>query len=270
MALYDIIDEIAGKQQTKTDTGDPRSYGAMIGIVAKNYDKDLKGRVCVSIPTRDNEANELKWVRVAYPSGGKTWGQYFLPEVGDQVLLVFENGNIEKPYIIGCVSKDGDKFLSGSVDADNQFKRIVTKNGNMIKFEDNKEGEGDKDKITITTAKSAHTVLMDNEKKLISITDNKGENKIDMKTEDGVIDIKAKSRLTIKVGDNISLILNGESGGVKLECSDLTISASQKMSVKTDGMLKVEGAQVSSKASSMYKLESGGMVSITGSPIKVG
>ena len=40
----------------------------MVGIVAKNYDKDMPGRVCVTIPTRDKDANELQWV--ARPTGG--------------------------------------------------------------------------------------------------------------------------------------------------------------------------------------------------------
>jgi uncharacterized protein involved in type VI secretion and phage assembly len=270
MALYDIIDEIAEKQGTKSDTGDPRVQGVMIGVVAKNYHKDMPGRVCVSIPTRENEANELQWVRVSHPSGGKAWGHYFLPEVGDQVLLVFEGGNIEKPYVVGCVEKDGDKFLRGSVDESNQIKRIVTKNGSELKFEDNREGEGEKDRITLTTAKQAHTLKLDNENGLIEITDKKGENSVKMQTKDGVMNVKAKSRVTIEVGDNIKVIMNGETGAIKVECKEFNVAASGKMMLKTDGMMKAEAAQIGHNASSMYKLESGGIVTIAGSPIKIG
>ena len=78
MGLYDIIDEITERQVTKTETGDNRIWGVMVGIVAKNYDPNssggggtgsnsgadaMDGRVCVTIPTRDTEANELKWAR---------------------------------------------------------------------------------------------------------------------------------------------------------------------------------------------------------------
>ena len=110
MGLFDIIDEIAESQIMKTDTGDNRIFGVMVGTVAKNYDKDMPGRVCVTIPVRDTEANELQWARVAMPSHGKGWGHYFQPEVGDQVLLAFEQGNIEKPYVIGCVPKESNSF----------------------------------------------------------------------------------------------------------------------------------------------------------------
>jgi uncharacterized protein involved in type VI secretion and phage assembly len=270
MALYDIIDEIAGKQITKSDTGDPRVYGAMIGIVAKNYDKDMPGRVCVTIPTRKEDANELQWARVAHPSGGKVWGHYFLPETGDQVLIVFEGGNIEKPYVVGCVSKDKDKFLSQSVDKDNTIKRIVTRHGSELKFEDKDESEGDKDRITLTTAKTKHTLKLDNENGLIELTDKEGKNSIRMKTVDGTMNIKAKSRITIEVGDGIKLIMNGETGAVRLECKELNVSATRKLSAKTDGMMKIDASQVGANASSMCKIDSGGIVSIAGSPVKIG
>ena len=110
MGLYDVIDDIAEKQVMKTDTGDNRILGVVIGQIVKNYDKDMPGRVCVAVPVRDQSANELQWVRVAMPSGGSGWGHYFLPEAGDQVLLAFEQGNIEKPYVIGCIPKDSDQI----------------------------------------------------------------------------------------------------------------------------------------------------------------
>ena len=90
MGLYDIIDEIAEKQVMKTETGDQRIFGVVLGVVTDNYDPAMKGRVCVTVPVRDENANNLKWARVAMPSSGKEWGHYFLPEIGDQVLLVFE------------------------------------------------------------------------------------------------------------------------------------------------------------------------------------
>ncbi|MCL1822994.1 MAG: phage baseplate assembly protein V [Oscillospiraceae bacterium] len=270
MALYDIIDEIAAQKATKSETGDTRINGIVLGIVAKNYDKDMPGRVCITVPTRDKDANELQWARLVQPSGGDKWGHYFLPEVGDQVVLAFEGGNIEKPYIIGCVPKDASSFLKNAVDENNQFKRIVTKNGSTLAFEDNKEGEGDKDKITLQTAKKSHTLLMDNENNIIRITDKEKENIIEMKTQDGVMKVKAKSKLTIEVGDNIKIVLNGESGAVKIEAEEVSIAASRQFKVKCDQMIKIDGAQIAEKASSMHKIESGGMVNIAGSPIKIG
>ncbi len=63
MGLFDVIDDIAEKQVMKTDTGDNRIFGVVIGQIAKNYDKDMPGRVCVCVPVRDEDANELQWAQ---------------------------------------------------------------------------------------------------------------------------------------------------------------------------------------------------------------
>ena len=270
MSIYDIIGEISEKQATKTETGDARIYGVVVGIVAKNYDKDMPGRVCVTIPTRDSSKNELQWARQALPSSGSDWGYYFVPEVGDQVLLAFEGGNIEKPYVIGCLPKENSKLVSKTVDAQNQYKRIMTKNGSSITFEDNKEGSGEKDKITVETAGSAHTVLHDNENKLIRISDKKKENMVELKTEAGEMTVKCKSRLTVQVGDSIKITLNGESGSVSVSAKEFSVKTSGSVQLKTDSMLKLEGAQFNAKASSGFKVESSGMVNVSGSTIKLG
>ena len=177
MGLYDIMDEIAAKQVTKSETGDNRILGVVIGIVAKNYDQSMPGRICVQVPVRDDQANELQWARLAMPSSGKKWGHYFLPEVGDQVLLAFEHGNIEKPYVIGCVPKDNNPFLTKAVHEKNQYKKIITKNGNTIQFDDGEDENGANDKISIYTAGQAHRLIFDNEKKQILLGDKNGRRK---------------------------------------------------------------------------------------------
>lgn len=270
MALFDIIDDIAERQITKTETGDNRILGVILGTVVKNYDKDMPGRVCVTVPVRDSEANELKWARVASVSSGTGWGHYFLPEVGDQVLLVFEQGNIERPYVIGCIPKDSNRFLKQAVDEKNQYKKIITKNGSQIIFEDNKEGEGEKDKIKIETAKSVYKFEMDNEKKTVTITDKEGKNKLLMKTENGQMEIVAEKNLTIKVGDNIELILNGSNGTTELKTNKFKIEANETVNVNANSNMKLNGGNVALEANATLKLESSGAVTVSGTPIKIG
>ena len=286
MGLYDIIDEITERQVTKTETGDNRIWGVMVGIVAKNYDPNsmaaggsnsgadaMDGRVCVTIPTRNDQANELKWARVAMPSGGSKWGHYFLPEVGDQVLLAFEGGNIEKPYVIGCIQKTSDKFLKDAVDKDNQFKKIMTRHGSHITFEDNsKDEDGLKDKITVETAQAKHQILMDNENEKIRIGDKKNEDFILMKTTEGsgTLDIKIKSKVTIKVGDNITMTMNGESGTVTIEASSVVLKGSDKVTMESDNTINLKAAQVTAKASSGLNLESDNGAVLKGSTVSVG
>lgn len=269
MGWYDIIDDIAQRQLAKTELGDNRLNGVTVGIVAKKYSREMPGRVCVQIPVRDKEANILQWARVAAPFAGKKWGTFFLPEIGDQVLLAFEEGNIDKPYIIGCVQGDSGSFLSKVADEDNQYKCIATKNGNRILFEDNKEGEGEKDKITIETAKSGCQILMDNEKQSLTLTDKQKKNTVEMKLESGEIKIKAESRMTIEAGD-IKISLNGDSGKISIDCGKITVSASQGIKLESDNMISIKGGNTIVEGSSSLKMSSGSAAVLEGSLIKIG
>lgn len=272
MGLYDIMDEIAAKQIMKSETGDNRIFGVVVGIVAKNYDVDMPGRVCVQVPVRDDQANELQWARVAMPSGGKKWGHYFQPEEGDQVLLAFEHGNIERPYVIGCVPKENNPFLKKAVHEKNMYKKIITRNGSTIEFVDGENTEGAKDKISIYTPDQQHMLVLDNERKRITIGDKDAKNQIEIKTEDdqGNISIRTEKKLTIKVGNSITVTMNADSGAINVKCNKFTVDASDGSKIKTSGKLGLSGGNVSVEASSMLKAESSGMTTIGGSPIKIG
>lgn len=270
MALFDIFDEISEKQIMKTEVGDQRIFGAVVGIVALNYSEQMPGRLCVTIPVRDDQANQLKWAKMAFPYTGAKWGHYFLPEKDDQVILVFEDGNIEKPYVIGCIPRDNDSFLKKSVTEKNQIKQIQTRNGSRITFFDDVEEEGEKDIITISTAQDAHTMVFDNEKKLITVKDKEENCSLELQTEEGKININAKSKITITVGDNIKVIMNGENGTVSIDCEKLQVKTSKDAKLEADGNVRISGKQATVEASSALKLSSGGMVSVEGKPIKLG
>lgn len=271
MGLFDIIDDIAEKQVTKTDNGDNRIFGVVVGVVTQNYAEEMPGRVCVRIPTRDKDKNILKWARVAMPSSGTGWGHYFLPEVNDQVLVVFEQGNIEKPYIIGCIPKDNNKFHKGAVNEKNQYKKITTRHGTTIMFTDNteKEGEeGQKDRFEIFTAQNAHKFDMDNDKKEILLSDKEGKNKIHLQTEKGELTILVEKKVTIKVGEDITLTLTGSNGTAELKAKKFKVGV-DSIEMEANKQFKAEAATSTLAGNSSVKI-SGGPVTIEGSPIKIG
>lgn len=272
MDLYDIMDEITSKQIMKTETGENRIMGLLTGIVTENYEKEMPGKVCVQIPVRDENANVLKWARVSMPSGGAKWGHYFLPEVGDQVLVAFEEGNIEKPFVIGCIPKDNSKIISSSADEQNQYKRIRTKHGSTITFVDSKESEeGEKDQILVQTAKELHCIELDNEKNQMRIHDKENKNAIVIKTEDGKMEVTAEKKLTIKVGDSIEITMNGENGTINVKCNTLQEKASKAVKIETDGNGSVKAAAgLTMEGGSQAKLSSSGQTAVEGSLIKIG
>ncbi len=268
--LSDVFDEITQKNMTKTALGDERIFGAVVGVVALNYSEDMPGRLCVNIPVRDENANQLKWAKMAMSYMGSGWGCYFLPEKEDQVILVFEDGNIDKPYVIGCIPKDTDKFLKKSADENNRIKQIQTRNGSRITFQDDTDKEGAKDTITISTANDSHLILLDNEKKNITVRDKDENCLIEMATENGRIKINAAQKLELTVGDSIKVIMNGENGKITVSAETLKASFGKSVKLEADGTATVSGKQTNVEASSSLKLSSSGMITAEGAPISLG
>ncbi len=270
MAIVDIFEDVSEKAITKTETGENRIFGVVIGEVVDNYSPNLPGRVCVSVHVRDSMANVLKWARVASPYSGSGWGMYFLPEVGDQVLVVFEEGIIDRPYIIGSVQKDLNSFLRKSKDWKNQHKRIVTANGNALEFEDVPTGEGLQDRLTLHTSESAHTLVMDNEKKKIILQDADKKASVEMSTLTGKIDITAAEKLSIRVGETISIDLNGTSGKITINATDVSVDSTAKLNLSAGGKTNVSGAAVKVESNGTLTMSAASVCTVEGKPIRIG
>src|SRR5262245_6023917 len=82
--------------------GSKKFYGVAVGKVLNPIDPLMLGRVQVQLPFVDS-LDLSPWARIAVPMGGPFHGDYFVPNPGDEVLLVFEHGDINAPYIIGSV-----------------------------------------------------------------------------------------------------------------------------------------------------------------------
>ncbi|MCR5411080.1 MAG: phage baseplate assembly protein V [Lachnospiraceae bacterium] len=291
MALFDILEDVSKKQVEKTDTGDSRIMGIMLGQVVKNYDENLPGMVSVILLSREqgegegDEADNTRrlWARVVMPSSGGSWGHYFIPEIGDLVLIAFEQGNIERAYVIGCIPKTNDAILTKSKNEKNLYKKIVTKNGNAIIFEDVTEDQGEggaggggnpgeKDKMTVQTALDMHHLIFDNEKKMMEISDKDKKNFMRFSTDEekGHIEVTAAKKITVKVGDDISLTMNGDTGAVMLKAKKITLQADDAISLESQSRAELKGANVKVDASGALKLSSGGPVEVSGTPIKLG
>ena len=79
-----------------------RVTGVVVGVVTNNQDPDGLGRVKVKFPWL-SDADESSWARIAAPMAGKERGLYFLPEVDDEVLVIFEHGDLRFPFVPGAL-----------------------------------------------------------------------------------------------------------------------------------------------------------------------
>lgn len=82
---------------------DPRKfYGVTVGRVINPLDPLTLGRLQVQLPFIDS-LDLAPWARVAVPMAGQFAGFYCLPKLGDEVLVAFEHGDVNAPYIIGSL-----------------------------------------------------------------------------------------------------------------------------------------------------------------------
>lgn len=92
-------------QRTMEDSeeaGDKKFYGVAVGTVINPVDPFMLGRVQVQLPFIDS-MDLSPWARVVVPMAGVAHGSYFIPNIGDHVLVAFEHGDVNAPYIIGSV-----------------------------------------------------------------------------------------------------------------------------------------------------------------------
>ncbi len=92
--MMDQLDEELSEPKTQ--------YGVVTGRVVNLLDPLAQGRVQVQFPWLDG-TDLSAWARVATPMAGPLYGMYFIPSIGDEVLVAFEHGDINHPYIIGSL-----------------------------------------------------------------------------------------------------------------------------------------------------------------------
>ena len=106
-------------------------------VVGKVRDRNSLGQVLVNYPWLGGNP-EGYWAPVATTMSGGTRGSWFMPEVGDDVLVAFDHGDIEHPYVVGFLWNGQDKppGLDPVSDADPQRRMVMSVNHHMIELYD--------------------------------------------------------------------------------------------------------------------------------------
>ena len=111
----------------------PKSQEQM-GRVVENADPLGLGRVRVQMVWQEAGSEKTPWIRLLQPHSGSGKGFYFVPEIGEEVLVGFQGGNAEKPYVIGTQYNGKEK--SGYADKENNIKAVHTRSGNRLLLND--------------------------------------------------------------------------------------------------------------------------------------
>lgn len=164
--------------------------GVALGLVTQNQDPEGQGRVKLRFPWHSSQA-ETDWVRIAVPMAGNDRGSFCLPEVGDEVLVAFERGDMTAPYVIGALWNGQDKPPANNDDGQNNLRLFKTRKGHTLSFDDNDA----KGKVELALANGKHKLCIDDDG--IKLEDGNG-NSLIIESMVGNLTIEAKTKLTLK------------------------------------------------------------------------
>ncbi|MBU2949243.1 hypothetical protein KO493_00825 [Tamlana agarivorans] len=105
------------------------------GVVIENADPEGLSRVKIQFSWQKITGETTPWIRIVTPHSGNEKGFHFIPEIGEEVLVGFEGGNAERPYMLGSLYNGNNKTESWKTDA-NDIKAIRTRSGHTIEFND--------------------------------------------------------------------------------------------------------------------------------------
>lgn len=208
------------------------SNGIVIGIVVDIDDPDGMARVRVKLPYLNDATSQ--WARLASPMAGPDRGTFFVPEVGDEVLVAYLHGDIRFPYILGSLWNTVDpRPATDGKTSENNWRFIKSRCGHIIKLDDT---EG-------------------NEK--IEILDKSGNNLI-------VIDT-AKNTITVSAGDTIheeapKITVKG-ANSVQVEAPTVEVVGGQKVTVSAP--------QVEMKAQAQMTIDGGASLTLKAGIIRL-
>lgn len=123
------------------------SNGIAIGRVVQNLDPEGLGRVQIEFVMLGPEAPR-RWCYVAAPSAGGDRGIFFMPEVGDEVIVAFDQGNTDHGYIIGYPWNPVQLPPSQHPNE----RMIRSREGHTIRFVDSAPNGGNKGALIIEDA----------------------------------------------------------------------------------------------------------------------
>lgn len=291
-----ILDELG---TTNKSVGDLN--GVVAGIVTNNKDPDKLGRLKVKFPWFSDD-HETDWVRMTTFMTGGGRGSFFLPEVGDEVLVAFENGNIDRPYVIGALWNGVDKPPETNSDGKNNIRKIRSRSGHELIFndEENKENieihtkaghkiflddTSDKEKIEIQDKSGNNSILIDSPGNSITISGqkkidvNSGNNSIVIDSDANSITMSGQKKIDIKSGNN-SIIIDSDknsiamSGQMKIEIksgsNSITIdSAANSIAISSQLKLSLKAPTIEIEAGGMMTIKSSGILTLQGSLVKI-
>ncbi|MFD9422612.1 MULTISPECIES: VgrG-related protein [unclassified Streptomyces] len=274
--------------------GGSRCAGLVSGTVTDTQDPEGSGRVKVRFPWLSDEYAS-DWARTAQ-SGGTGGGEAFIPEVGDEVLVGFEHGHLDRPYVLaglyngkdrpggggsgsgapagdsgtpavggagagaGAGTGGGGELVDPTSGAVNR-RAFASRSGNQLELLDAANGPQG---VRLRTGDGKLTIDLDRKGTAIVIN------------SDGSVTIEAKEQVSITAAKGVAL--DAGRGALQLAGDSVTLTSRSgvsvdggngKVALSTGGAVEVQGGQVSVNGTQRTDIKSGASVSVNAPIIKL-
>jgi uncharacterized protein involved in type VI secretion and phage assembly len=172
-----------------------RWYGVLPALVTDIKDPDNQGRVQVTLPWSVDAkgARYEGWARLATLMGGKNRGSWFVPDVDDEVLVAFEQGDPRRPYVLGGLWNGKDSAPEQMDGGGNNYRKVIrSRNGVKVTLDD-QDGQ---EKLILETPGGQKITLKDGPG-AVEIVDGNGNS---VKLETAGITVTAGAKVTVNAG----------------------------------------------------------------------
>jgi len=217
----------------------PGAKGLFNATVKKmDEDPDSQYRVLVDVPLLDPKGEGI-WARLTnfYSTNGA--GAFFMPEVGDEVILGFINEDPRYPIILGSVYSSTNKkpFTGLNPNEKNSVKAIVSKSGISVQFDD-------ENKVWTVATPNKNTIIISDKDKKITIQD---ENNNSIVMSNSGIDLSSQKNINISANQNV------------------TIKGNQGVNIQSSGGdVSIKGLNIKENADMQYSAQGGQMAQVSG------
>jgi phage protein D len=265
-SLLGVVTSGAAVNGASGGSGGGTGYaGVLPAIVTKhgeNGQLDARGMVAVKIPAL-SETYESSWARVVSAGAAERRGWTLLPEVGDEVLVAFENGDLDRPYVLGGLFNGTDVPLdpwSEIVQNGKVSRRVwASRTGMVVEFVE----DGSKEFVQISTnSRTQRVTLAQNGEKGIEIV------------SEGPVKVVAKQDATVEAASG-AIKLSGKSVEIEAQ-TELKLTggssaevAAPNVKVTADASAEVSGATVAVKAQGTAELSASGVTTVRGAMVKI-
>jgi Rhs element Vgr protein len=228
----------------------PAIHGLQIGTVEKIFTDTsaAKYKILVNLASNAENKNGI-WARVAnfYATSGA--GAFFLPEVGDEVIVGFLESDPRYPIVMGSLYSNSRQPAIEVKDNNNFIKSLTTKSNLKITFDDDK-------KITTVETPAGNAITLNDDEKFIEMKDQ--SNKTVKMTSDG-INMQSEKDINIKATGNITLDATGK----------LMLSAKQDVAVSGMNIKNDAKAGFTAKGNANAEISASGQTVVTGGRVMI-